>query len=759
MPHQIRRTDKRKMTNIGGLTLWMALACAGLSFLSYAVLHLRHDNAAARKAGRFSFFGLACCLTGASALLMVFILNHEFSYRYIAQYSSRDLPLQYLVSSFWAGQEGSFLLWVLLASWLGIFLIYSAGQFEPEVMITYNLNILFLMLLLIKQSPFATLPAAPSDGQGMNILLQDPWMVIHPPVTFFGYAAFAVPFSFATAALWRRQYDQWIEPALPWVVLASVSLGAGIMIGGYWSYKVLGWGGYWGWDPVENASLLPWLTGLALMHGMILQRSLGKLRKTNFFLGAVSYILVIYCTFLTRSGVLSDFSVHSFADLGITGLLVVFIGVFMAMSLFFLFGRMNEIPVSGNGLAARCFSREFGIILAIIILCLSAIVTGLGTSVPLITKLTGNPSKVSTDFYNTANLPLAVVMLLLLSVVPQLRWGHNTIADRRPKFIGALAGAIIAAALTLVNGFPGVDILLLALFSGSAVGMNFQLTQKLIRKKVTLSAGAMTHMGLGLVFVGIVASSAYDRSEKAALSRDTTKEIMGYAITLLEPRAEVMGKDVCLSLPIKMKRGNEQFTAQPEIHSERGGNGQVKRFMRPHIQRGLLSDLYISPVEFTPGGNGSHSGDHIDLKRGEMLAFHDYEFTFERFDVSDMMGAGNSRHISVGADISVSYQGRAPVKIKPILSMNDKPDPKARVELPGPQKAFVTLAGVDANAKIVHLNYTGPGPEGRTGPEKKSASMVAEVSVKPGMTVLWLGVILILLGGCISLARRPPRKT
>jgi cytochrome c-type biogenesis protein CcmF len=295
-------------------------------------VHSREEDTLALNVARYSFTGFVAFLTLASALLMLAILKHEFQYSYVANYSSRDLPLQYLISSFWAGQEGSFLFWVLMGGWLGIFLMHRSEEMEPQVMFLYNLNHLFLTILLIKQSPFKLLPSTPADGQGLNMLLQDPWMVIHPPVVFLGYAAFTIPFAYAIAALWRREYDRWIKPALPWTVFAFLSLGAGIIIGGYWSYKVLGWGGYWGWDPVENASLLPWLAGAALMHGMILQLSLGKMRKTNFILAAFSFLLIIYCTFLTRSGILADFSVHSFTDLGITGWLVFFMFFFIILN-------------------------------------------------------------------------------------------------------------------------------------------------------------------------------------------------------------------------------------------------------------------------------------------------------------------------------------------------------------------------------------------------------------------------------------------
>jgi cytochrome c-type biogenesis protein CcmF len=323
--------------------MWLGLIAIGISSICYVLLHFNESNGSARNVARLGFIGFAATITVSSMLLMHAILNHEFVYSYIIRYSSRDLPLVYLISSFWAGQEGSFLLWVLLGAWLGIILMFRARELEPQVMLIYNLNNLFLMVLLIKQSPFQMVPLAPSDGNGLNMLLQDPWMAIHPPIVFLGYAAYTIPFAYAISALWRRDYDVWIKPGLPWAIFAFVTLGAGIIIGGYWSYKVLGWGGYWGWDPVENASLLPWLSGMALMHGMILQKTQKKLRKTNFALAAFSFVLVIYCTFLTRSGVLANFSVHSFTDLGITGWLVLFMAVFIAVSLWLMVTRAKDI--------------------------------------------------------------------------------------------------------------------------------------------------------------------------------------------------------------------------------------------------------------------------------------------------------------------------------------------------------------------------------------------------------------------------------
>ena len=742
------------MNNLAGLTMVLGLIAISISSVCYMVLSSREDNTAVRKAARLSFFGFATLITIASMLLMHYILNHQFIYSYVTRYSSRDLPLIYLISSFWAGQEGSFLVWVLLGSWLGILLMYKTRDMEPQVMFIYNLNNVFLMILLIKQSPFQMLTFTPPDGNGLNMLLQDPWMAIHPPVVFLGYAAFTIPFAFAMAALWRRDYDQWIKPGLPWALFAFVSLGAGIIIGGYWSYKVLGWGGYWGWDPVENASLLPWLAGMALMHGMILQKTRHKLRKTNFVLAILSFILVIYCTFLTRSGVLADFSVHSFTDLGITGWLVLFMVVFLAISLYLIVSRAREIPVSRGGESLSFFSREFGFVAAMAIFFASTVVTGLGTSAPLITRVFEKASKVSTDFYVNTNLPLAVLMVMLLSFVPLMGWGKNNFGKLAPRLIWALLGAVVTGTLILLKGYPGIGVLLLSLFAGAAVGMNLLLAMKLVRKKITLSAGAIAHLGVGLMFVGIVSSSVYDRSEKVALAQGTVKSALGYDINFVGPKLSKEAKGVRLHLPLEVKKGRTQFIAWSNIRSERTREGQVKRFVHPYIRRGLLSDLYISPVDFDSGEKKEEN--HLDLKKGEKVEFKNYEFTFTSFDVSGAMGQKDSKYMSVGANIAVSYKGEDPIELKPVISIGGEhqhSSPLSRVKLPGQDEAYVILESVNAGAKTVHLDYEGPKAEEAV-TEKSPPTLIAEVSIKPGMTVLWLGTFLMLFGGGIGVVRR-----
>jgi len=746
------------MNNLGGLCMWLGLLALIISSLGYLFLLLKPDPVGIKTTARLGFTAFTGCVTVASISLMLAILGNDFVFSYVARYSSRDLPLIYRISSFWAGQEGSFLLWVFLGAWLGLFLIYQSGSQEPRVMLVYNLSNLFLMILLIKQSPFHMLAVAPADGNGMNMLLQDPWMAIHPPIVFLGYAAYAIPFAFAINALWSRDYDGWIKPGLPWAIFAYVTLGAGIIIGGFWSYKVLGWGGYWGWDPVENASLLPWLAGTALVHGMILQDTKKQLRKTNFFLVTFAFVLVIYCTFLTRSGILADFSVHSFTDLGITGLLVLFMGVFIALAVWLLAMRWKDLPAPAKTEIAY-FSREFGFIAAIALLCMSCLVTGLGTSAPLITRMMAKASKVSTDFYVQTNLPLAVLILLLLSFVPLMAFGRNQPSRLIKKLPWAVAGAVIALAVTGWHGMFDTRSLLIAIPAGGATGLNLALATGLARRHFSLASGALVHLGVGLMFLGIVASSMYDRSEKQRFFQGATKPAFGYAITLSAPQVVGHGKGERLELPLDIEKGKARFLARPDIYVERKKGGQLQRFIHPYIKRGIFSDLYISPVDYDSGRKKAPS-NQIVIKKGQTIHRDPYAITFNGFDIRGM-GQNTLTGISVGARLTVAYKTEASVDLTPVLNMGQGQTNAAdhREKLPGQEAAFVSLVQINADEKTVTLVYEGSSvnTEKAQNAEKPKASVILDVSIKPGMTLLWVGTFLMLFGGVVGIIRRRPR--
>ncbi|MBI4758134.1 MAG: cytochrome c biogenesis protein CcsA [Chloroflexi bacterium] len=367
---------------------------------------------------RGAFYVLAGATFLACVYLLYLILGHQFQVEYVFYNSSRDLEPFYLISSFWAGQEGSFLLWLTLGLAYGLFLLRRKDDFEPQVMLFFLLVQIFLLVMLFVKSPFRLLGEAPPDGAGLNPLLQNPWMVLHPPILFVGYAGLALPFAYALAGLWRRDYDGWHRRAWPWALFAWLFLGIGLALGGYWAYETLGWGGYWGWDPVENSSLVPWLTGTALLHGMIVQKARGSLRRWNLVLAVVTFLLVTYAAFLTRSGVLSDFSVHTFGNEGYGQFMLAFMVLFGSASAWLLVKRWNEIPA--RQIYERVISRDFAFLLTVLIFAASATIVILGTSTPIFTGLFGQPSKVAESFYNATNAPLALLLALVLSLCPVL---------------------------------------------------------------------------------------------------------------------------------------------------------------------------------------------------------------------------------------------------------------------------------------------------------------------------------------------------
>ncbi|MDP3441454.1 MAG: cytochrome c biogenesis protein CcsA, partial [Ignavibacteria bacterium] len=389
---------------------------------------------------RLSFHATVILIIAASAFLLHAILTHQYQYKYVYNYSGSDLQIGLLISTFWAGQEGSFMLWTLFTAIVGLILLdYTSkrGDLEPRVMMIFSLVLSFLLIMLnpLLKSPFnyiwmdqdfinlksinpafLSLPALQSfmfndpqsnssfvqmgkelyavltanniavndfiiQGKGLNPLLQNFWMQIHPPILFVGFAMSAVPFSFAFAALLKNEYKDWVKQSLPWVLSGTMVLGVAIMLGGYWAYGVLGWGGYWGWDPVENSSLVPWIIGVASIHTLLVQKKTqdkggsGRFVKTNLILSIFTYILVLYSTFLTRSGILGDASVHSFVDPGMTVylFLAIFLGLFTLLGVGGIVHRWKYLTENFS-FEENVLSRELALFTGAVALIASAII-------------------------------------------------------------------------------------------------------------------------------------------------------------------------------------------------------------------------------------------------------------------------------------------------------------------------------------------------------------------------------------------------
>jgi cytochrome c-type biogenesis protein CcmF len=694
------------------------------------------DKGKYQESGKKIYYLFFFFVSLAAIDLLYLFLTHHFQVEYVYGYSSSDLPWFYLISSFWAGQEGTFLLWLFFGALLGIFLIKRSGPYRGYVMTFYLLAQIFLLVLLLKKSPFSLLPTTPGEGRGLNPLLQDFWMVIHPPIVFIGYAALTIPFSYALAALVKNKYEDWVRFAFPWAAFSCLSLGAGIFIGGYWAYKVLGWGGYWGWDPVENASLVPWLFSVALVHGMLLEKIKGTMRKTNLLLAILSFLLVLYATFLTRSGVLGEFSVHSFADLGINAYLMLFMFLFTLLSLGLFLFRLSGIVQAET--TKNLLSVEFFIFLAITFLSVSAFLVLMGTSAPLITKLFGQASNVGVTYYVNTQLPLGIILALLLGFAPFLGWRGSKLNDLFKTFLPTLIMSVFLTILAFVLEVTFSLYLILMFVSSLAVIGN--LTILIRRKKAGWKSlgGFVTHVGVGLMLVGIISSSGYSRSVKLNLPEKEAKDAFGYQFTYLGTEGDTLNQKSALE--VKVEKGGNSFIAKPKLYFSEYNQAYMRT---PYIRITPLYDLYLAPLE-NQTGEGLGENKFL-LKKGESKEVGGYNIEFVGFDMSSHGIEGGMR---VGATLEITHENEKQTFIPAIVMGGTEAEDSLRVVmLPGGNDHLI-LERINADDKSVALNLI------LTNPEAGKNLLVLEVSRKPLINVLWLGTILIMAGLVIATYRR-----
>jgi cytochrome c-type biogenesis protein CcmF len=684
------------------------------------------------KAARLTYYIMTFFVSLATIHLLYLILSHQFIYKYVYQYSSSDLSFGLLLSTFWAGQEGSFLLWVFLTALMGLVMIKRSKEYEIYGMLFLNIVIAFFLLILTKASPFTLQEQIPVEGAGLNPLLQNFWMVIHPPILFVGYAAIAIPMVLALAALVLKKYDDWLTQALPWTIFSSLMLGAGIIIGAYWSYETLGWGGYWAWDPVENSSLIPWITILALLHGLIIQRRNGALVRTNFTLAVISYVLVLYATFLTRSGVLADFSVHSFTNLGVNNYLIAFMLFFLlaGVKLFMQNARsMKHTPIDFSVL-----NRENGLTFSLIVLVIFAAATFLGTSWPIISGLIGQPSSPGSDFYNMMNFPVAILIALFLGIVPMLFWKETDNKAVFKRLLMAFLLAIPSLPLAYLAGLREILHLLFVYNATVAIVSSILLIIEKVRSGWRQAGGPVAHLGIGILLIGIIVSGNLAQAEQIVLRKDIPSESLGYNLLY-------KGMDETSHAEIEVTGEKIVFTAKPRLYYSSYNRGNMRE---PHIHPGLLSDLYISPLEHRSGEDNTFS-----IEKGQTKMYAGYEITFDAFHMENHTEGG---HFMVGARLS--FKGKdSTFVVTPSIIMAPEGRKMHPVVLPGSgeEPATVTMTGLNADDKLIELTFSG----GENTPAGHAhEQLVVEVSIKPFMSILWFGTLFIIGGTVIGLNRR-----
>ncbi len=553
------------MPAFGSYTLLLALALSGYTLLagSIALRQLATGSAGrvtperlaetARRAGIASFFAV----TGAAVALIWAAFANDFTVSYILHHSNRALPGAYKFAALWSGQEGSLLLWAWLLAGYGLVLRL---RHKVDVRLTaYASTILaaiqlfFLAILNFAAPPFALVGGTiPADGFGLNPLLQYPEMVIHPPMLYLGYVGFAVPFAFALGALMMRYPgEKWIHITRRWTMVTWLFLTCGIFLGAHWAYSVLGWGGYWGWDPVENASLMPWLTGTAFLHSVMMQEKRGMMKKWNVWLIFATFLLTLLGTDLTRSGLVS--SVHAFAQSSIGSWFHAFMLLTLAVCLF-TFIRQSDHLRSEHQIEALV-SRESSFLFNNLVLLTACFTVLWGTLFPLISEyVQGNKVTVGAPFYNRVAVPIGLFLMLLTGVGPLLAWRSASFRSIRRNLVNpAIAAAVMMAALFALGLKPWADagtfysftVWVLAAFVVTAIASEFlrgagviarHTGQSLLASAVQLTrrntrryGGYIIHFGVAVIFIGF-AGSAFNQSKEQELGFHDRMQVGPYTL-------------------------------------------------------------------------------------------------------------------------------------------------------------------------------------------------------------------------------------
>jgi cytochrome c-type biogenesis protein CcmF len=683
------------------------------------------------------------------------IHTHQFEWQYVFNYSSKDMSSFYLTSSFWGGQEGTFLLWLALGSLYGAFIISKKFKDEALVMSFLILVQAFITVILIKKNPLTyvwdvfpnnfQVGEVPLDGRGLNPLLQNPWMIIHPPILFIGYSSTSILFAFAMSALVKRNYTNWIHNVFPYAVFVALALGTGIILGGYWAYTTLGWGGYWGWDPVENSSLIPWLISLALIHSLLVQKKQGGLKKTNIFLAFLTFILVLYGSFLTRSGVLTDFSVHSFSESELNTYLIAFVLLFGGIA--FLSYLYYIRGVASDRVSGHLVTRESFMLFGILALLLSAVFTFLGTSAPLLTGFfSETPSNVTLEYYNLLNAPIAILLGFFIAFSPLLSWKKKS-GIKVKGIAWQIATSIIISILAYFLGLVDIVPIIIFMFFVLAILVNAEIVYNHLRKRNWSFGGYLAHIGIGFMMIGIITSSVYEKTDKISLPIGTSKDIMGYEMTYMGFRLSGDGKDE--AVVNVQKNGREICEAAAKFYWSEFNQAYMRN---PSVHNLWIKDLYISPIQVIPADD-SEQGQMINLVENEDMYFEDYILKFVGYEMDPHEDDADEIHVMA---IINGSGPKGKFIVKPAIHVRGKERNVIHDTLPNTDRQ-VHLQGVNIEERSVSIRVDHELVEQNQSGSNKEI-LAIEITEKPLINLLWLGTFIMIAGLVVSLKNRASDK-
>lgn len=767
---------------LGRGLIYLSLIAGIISLIFYSQLLKEPGKADYRKRnlGRIFYSLQTFAIVGVGVTLFYLIVNHYFEFAYVFKHSSALMPGKYIISSFWAGQEGSFLLWALFISTFGIGAMLTSRKLEGGVMtVVVVANIILMTMVLgfhfwgitVGSDPFILLREVPDnmaneffrnpnyvsmirDGNGLNPLLENPWMVIHPPLLFMGYATAIFPYAFAVASLIQGDKRYWLKPVLPWMSLTIGLLGTGLLMGGAWAYQSLTFGGFWAWDPVENASLIPWMVMVAALHYMLLSYKRDKYYFGTYIFAMLSFVMVVYASYLTRSGVLGETSVHAFGDDGRSFQLIFFTLLSAIVPVILLIKNRKSIKVND---LPDIFSREFLMMYGSIVMLLAAFQVISTTSVPVINKIFGTsmapPSDV-VNFYNTWQTPFAIMIAILLGLGQYVSYGKNDAKAFLKNILYPLILAIIVAVagfmydtnMSVVHGIFLFSIVFVILTS---IAYLFRFTAG----KSNAGAG-ITHAGFGIFLLG--ALIAFSNTE--TLSNEGVPGMQGGGDNMMLFKGEIkpLGKYHVSYAGSKAER-DDVYHQVDFLEMAEDGALYHKFSLFPHIK-------YNSMM-----GN-VHNPDTRNTLRGDVFMYVTFAedpakrmpdgFVFagsSEITMGDTIMAGQKQLIFDTLYVTGMGDEAATLTITAMLRPVDSLEP--RIEYPltysvtgnAAERGFVNFddvrlrfEGVSGTARTIEIGMF----------EKQREFIVVKILYFPWISILWLGGILMFIGVTVVVWRR-----
>jgi cytochrome c-type biogenesis protein CcmF len=788
--------------NFLAILSFVASLLATIAYFKATQSHIPTVQQSWKRIARVSFLAEIISVIGIFIALYFIISNHRFEYKYAWQHSNYQLPMQYILACFWEGQEGSFLLWSFWHCVLGGIIILREKKWEAPVMTTISFMQFALATMVIGiyffdfkigSNPFVLMRnegmLSPEqfpigfdaqghlrsdylsfirDGNGLNPLLQNYWMTIHPPVLFLGFASTLVPFAFAIAGLWKKDYGGWVLPARPWALFSAGILGLGIMMGAAWAYESLTFGGYWAWDPVENASLVPWLIAICGIHTLIAYKHTGHSLRATFLFFILQFLFIIYSTFLTRSGILGDTSVHAFTDLGMNAQLLTFLLIFVVPSLL-LFGlRYKQIPTIVKEEAIS--SREFWLFVGSLLFFISAVFIIGKTSLPVINKIFGTKYAPAQDIeysYNKVLILFSFVIGILTSIGQYLKYKQTTrAAFIKSIWLPTLIALIASLSISIFGdinytkyGIGYLAAIHLSIFAAVyAVVANGMYIVTGIKGKMIKAGASIAHVGFGLTLLGILVSA----SKKEVLSWNTSGIMVNFGeqsqenpaenLTLVKGIATDMGTYMVtylgdsthpsdpkqyFKIRFQYKNKDEGFTLYPDAFVNFKGNEGI--MANPDSKHYIHKDVftYITSLPNPDKNKDTSSFKDNKLKPGDTV------FYSQGFLVLDEVGRTIKRK-------NVSYQPTDSVfaaKITVYAKDSSKYSAEPLLVLSG--NNIRPVADTVISQSLI-LAFTGADQDGINLGVKESNSVLEYVTLKayqfPAINVLWLGIIVMTIG-------------